>query len=49
MLAGARIDVIRIAAVSQEYASVSIARKISRVENDMFLVQTSKLTWLLCL
>ena len=43
-----RIYVIRIAAVSQEYVPVCITRKTTRAENDMVLVLTSKLTWLLC-
>ena len=43
-----RIYVIRIAAVLQELVSVCIARKITRARNDMVLVLTSKLTWLLC-
>ena len=43
---GTRIYVIRIAAVSQD-VPVCITRKITLAENDMVLVLTSKLTWLL--
>ena len=43
---GSRIYVIRIAAVSQD-VPVCITRKITLAENDMVLVLTSKLTWLL--
>ena len=46
--AGTRNYVIRSAAVSQEHVSVCIARKITRVDNDIVLVLTSKSTWLLC-
>ena len=42
-----RIYVIRIAAVSQKHVSACLGRKITRAENDMDLVLTSKLT-LLC-
>ena len=45
---GTRIYVIRIAAVSQEHVPVCITRKITPAENDMVLVLTSKLIWLLC-
>ena len=39
---------IGIAAVSQEHVRVCVTRKITQTENDMVLVLTSKLTWLLC-
>ena len=42
---GTRIYVIRIAAVSQEHVHACITRKITRAENDMVLMLTSKLIW----
>ena len=45
---GTRIYVMRIAAVSQAHTPVCVTREITRAENDMVLVLTSKLTWLFC-
>ena len=45
---GTRVNIIRIAAVSQEHVPVCITRKRTQPENDMVLVLPSKLTWLLC-
>ena len=43
-----RIYVICIAVVSKGHVPVCITRKITRAENDMVLILTSKLAWLLC-
>ena len=45
---GTRVNIIRIAAVSQEHVPVCITRKRTQPENDMVLVLPSKSTWLLC-
>ena len=45
---GTPIWAIRVAAVSQEHVPVCITRKVTWAENDMILVLTSKMTWLLC-
>ena len=42
---GTRICVVRVAAVSQENVPVCVTPKMTRGENDMVSVLTSKLTW----
>ena len=45
---GTRNYIMRIDAVSQEHILVCITRKVTRPENDMLVVLSSTLTWLLC-